>query len=258
MALSDSVEKVLRLVKETSGLPVHVEPDSTLPPNIFSKVTKARGAMPFHRIGYQLSASATPDYLIVNQCGFLLRSYAVPARDRFDFTATDFAEATVRQWVLNNSKTPNLPAHVADGLTVFLFDGILSQLRSVPVGLRVDAWILAEYPDLAPLQRQAVFRQLDDNAAALRPDVMASMPDQALDTSIAMNAAFALYWAEKLKQAQIALPYQAAGRLDVGRQLLDIWKNIADDPAQDIELIDTWADKLNLAGWYRWVKQAAS
>src|SRR3989442_9711618 len=31
-SLSNSVEKVLRLVKEKSGLPVHVEPDSTLPP----------------------------------------------------------------------------------------------------------------------------------------------------------------------------------------------------------------------------------
>src|SRR5439155_17103049 len=80
MVPSDSVEKVLRLVKEKSGLPVHVEPDSTLPPNLFSNVTRARGAMPFHRIGYRPSASATPDYLIVYQCGFLLRAYAVPAQ----------------------------------------------------------------------------------------------------------------------------------------------------------------------------------
>ena len=214
--------------------------------------------MPFHRIGYRPSASATPDYLIVYQCGFLLRAYAVPAQVRFDFASTDYAEATVRQWVQNNPKTPNLATSVADGLTGFLSNGILSQLRSVPVGLRVDSWILSEFPDLAPLQRQAIFRQLDDNAAALRPDVLASMPDQALDTSIAMNVAFALYWAEKFKHPQIALPYQAAGRLDAGRELLDIWQNIPDDPAKDMELIDTWADKLNLAGWYRWVKQAAS
>src|SRR6266446_745849 len=95
MASSDSVEKVLRLVKEKSGLPVHVEPDSTLPPNLFSNVTRARGAMPFHRIGYQPSASETPDYLIVYQCGFLLRAYAVPAQVRFDFASIALTLAVI-------------------------------------------------------------------------------------------------------------------------------------------------------------------
>ena len=47
---------VLRLVKERSGLPVHVEPDSTLPPNLFSNVTKARAhASQFIEIRRQLT-----------------------------------------------------------------------------------------------------------------------------------------------------------------------------------------------------------
>lgn len=48
MALSSSVEKVLRLVEEKTGLPVHVEPDSSLPANLLAKVTAGRGAIPFH------------------------------------------------------------------------------------------------------------------------------------------------------------------------------------------------------------------
>lgn len=40
------------------------------------------------------------------------------------------------------------------------------QLRSIPVGLRVDAWILDIYPDLAPLQRIFVLQQLQENQMA--------------------------------------------------------------------------------------------
>jgi hypothetical protein len=93
MALSESVNKVLRLVQEKTGLPVHVEPDSTLPVNLLAKVTIARGGMPFHRVGYQSGASAAPDFLIVYQCGFVLRQFSLAPTERFDFSRTDRAEA---------------------------------------------------------------------------------------------------------------------------------------------------------------------
>lgn len=168
------------------------------------------------------------------------------------------AEATVHQWVVGNPKTPNLPEQSVVGLTGFLFNGIVSKLRSIPVGLRVDSWILAEFPDLAELQQQALAKQLNDNAAALRPDAQAMMPDKALATNITMSAAFALYWAEKLNRSQITLPYQATGHLEAGRALLDLWHRISDDPARDMELVDAWAKRLDLCGWYRWVKHSTN
>ncbi len=61
MALSGSVDKVLRLVEKKTGLPVHIEPDSSVPEHEVAKVTMARSAMPFHRIAVQPQSSATPD-----------------------------------------------------------------------------------------------------------------------------------------------------------------------------------------------------
>lgn len=253
MALGKSVEKVLRLVEETTGLPVHVEPDGSLPPNILARVTMARGKTPFHRVAYQPDCSASPDYLIVFQCGFVLRNYAVPPSDRVDFANTNLAEQTVRQWVRNNPKTPGLPENKIEGLTGFLFNGILSQLRSVPVGLRVDSWILEEYPELAPLQRAAAMKQLDDIAAGLRPDVQDMMPDEALTASLSMGAAFSIYWAERFGQPQLTLPFRATGHLAAGQALYDIWRGASNDPGNDRGLIDEWAGKLGLQGWYQWV-----
>ena len=50
-----------------------------------------------------------------------------------------------------------------------LFDGLMTQLRSIPVGFRVDSWIMREHAEVASLQREMVLRQLKDNLAALGP-----------------------------------------------------------------------------------------
>jgi hypothetical protein len=133
MALGKSVEKVFRLVEERTGLPVHVEPDASLPPNLLAKMTMARGKMPFHRVACQPDRSASPDYLIVYECGFVLRHYAIPPQERVDFANTELAEQTVRQWMRHNRKTPGLPENTIEGVTGYLFNGILNQLRSIPV-----------------------------------------------------------------------------------------------------------------------------
>jgi hypothetical protein len=253
MALGTSVEQVLQLVEEATGVPVYIEADSNLPRNILAQLTPAGGDMPFHRVAYQADRSSSPDYLIVYQCGFLLRHYAVPTKDRVEFAITDMAEQTVRQWVRNDPSTPGLAENTVGSLTSLLFKGILNQLRSIPVGLRVDSWILEDYPDLAPFQREAAMKQLDDNAAGLRPDEQGTMPERALAASLAMSAAFASYWVEKLGQPQITLPYRATGYLAAGQALIDLWRSIPDDPASDKRLIDAWAVWLGLQGWYQWV-----
>jgi hypothetical protein len=252
MAKSAAVGKVLKQVESLSGKPVHIEATSNLPPNILANVRMARGGLPFHVIEYQSSLGASPDYVIVYQCGFIIRRYAVDATNRQDFIATTDGEAAVRGWVRNNPKSTEQPEANASGLIRFLHSGLLSQVRSIPVGLRVDDWIFQEFPELQPLQQKALAKQFNDNAAALRPDVQASMPEPPLAINIIMSVAFALFWADRLIQPQIALPYQATGYIERGRTLLDIFKRTPTNPSQDTVLIDAWADTLGIRNWYRW------
>ena len=254
MVSSPAVEKVLKQVESLSGKPVHIEATTNLPPNILANVKMARGALPFHMLEYQESLGASPDYVIVYQCGFIIRRHEIDVNNWQDFIATPEGEAVVRNWVTNNQKSAKPPQANATGLIHFLHSGLLSQVRSIPVGLRVDAWILQEFPDLLPLQEKALAKQLNDNASALRPDVQAAMPEQALAINISMSAAFAFFWAERLNQPQIALPYQATGYVERGMKLLDIVNRIPTDPSQDTALIDAWGDTLGMRNWYRWQK----
>jgi hypothetical protein len=256
MVSSPAVEKVLKQVESQSGKPVHIEATTKLPPNILANVRMARGGLPFHMVEYQASLGASPDYVIVYQCGFIIRRHEVDANNRQDFVATPEGEAVVGDWVATNQKPAKPPRANAIGLIHFLHSGLLSQVRSIPVGLRVDGWILQEFPDLMPLQEKALSKQLNDNASALRPDVQAAMPEQALAINLSMGAAFALFWAQRLNQPQIALPYQATGYVERGMKLLDIFNSIPTDSGQDTALIDAWADTLGMRNWYRWQKAA--
>jgi hypothetical protein len=119
--------------------------------------------------------------------------------------------------------------------------------------LRVDAWVTREYPELAEEQPQAAARQLNDNAASLQPQVRQMTPPKVFRPSLTMNAAFAEFWAGRLGDPNLTLPYKATNFLDAGKRLLSIFEKLPDDPAEDRKLIDAWAGELALAGWYEWV-----
>ena len=172
MSLRDVTRAVIAQVENASGRPVLATEDDSLP--TLASVRMARGNAPAHTITYNPGAGSAPDYLIAYQCGFILRLFANPPSNRWDFAPA----ARSREIVHGLLTGPDGPARklqlapsAVEKLRDQLFDGLMVQLRSIPVGLRIDAWILRDYQELATLQRSAVLRQLQDNQATLAPDV---------------------------------------------------------------------------------------
>ncbi|MBI3782938.1 MAG: hypothetical protein HY270_06010 [Deltaproteobacteria bacterium] len=216
----------------------------------------ARGNAPAHTITYNPAAGSAPDYLIAYQCGFILRLFANPLSERWDFAPA----AHSREIVHGLLTGPDGPARklqlappAVEKLRDQLFDGLMVQLRSIPVGLRIDAWILRDHQDLAPLQRTAVLRQLQDNQATLAPDVRKIAPTKVYKASVTINAAFACFWARTWDDPALALPYKSAGYDKPGLRLLAIFDEIPADPTNDRRLVDDWATELGLSNWYEWV-----
>ena len=254
MGLRETTRQVLDLVERTSGHPVLVTEDRSL--KTLATVRMARGDAPAHAIAYNPAADSQPDYLIAYQCGFILRLFANPPVERWDLAGTAQGREIVHQ-LLGGPDGParklNLAPPVVEKLRDQLFDGLMLQLRSIPVGLRVDAWILREYPDLAQLQRSAVLRQSQDNQATLSPDVRKIAPTKVYKGSVSMNAAFALFWARQWNDPALSLPYKSAGFEKAGAQLLAAFDEIPGEPMNDRRLVDAWGTELGLASWYEWV-----
>jgi hypothetical protein len=254
MTFRDVTRAVIERVESVSGCAVVVSEDASLKTLSASRI--ARGENRIHAISFNPSAVSEPDYLICYQCGFILRLFAVPPAQRVDLASTAEGRQVVSR-LLNAPDGPGkkmkLPPETVEVLRDQLFDGLMTQLRSIPVGFRVDSWIMREFPELAPLQREMVMRQVKDNLGALSPDLKKIAPKKVYQTNVSMNAAFAEFWARRFSDPSFSLPYKAAGFLKTGQELLAFLDEIPDDPSADRELIDAWMERLSLHGWYQWV-----
>lgn len=257
MSLSEITKKVLRLVESRSGIPVHVEPDPSLPGTLLAKVVMARGALALHRVSYRPDSASPPDYLICSQAGFILRLFDTPPEKRFDFAASPEGDAAIERLVKAHPAGRALPPQAVPQLCQFLRDTLLNHLRSIPVGMRVDRWLATEFPALAELQKASILRQLQDAVTTLEPQHRQASPQKIYATVEAISAAFAAYWAGRLNQPQLALPFKAAGYLQAGQELLAIWDSTPDLAENDRTIIDGWAEKLGIAGWYQWLPYSA-
>jgi hypothetical protein len=237
-----------------SGCPVAVSEDRSLKTLASSRI--ARGANRIHTIVYNPTAVKEPDYLICYQCGFILRLFEIPESERVDLAGTTDARQTVYRLLTapdGPGKKLKLSPETVSTLRDQLFDGLMRQLRSIPIGFRVDSWIMREYPELGQLQRDMIMRQIQDNLASLGPESKKIAPKKIYQSNVTMNAAFAAFWAKQLSDPSIAVPYKAAGLLKAGEELLGLLGEISDAPAADRDLVDAWASRLTLTDWYKWV-----
>ncbi len=254
MSLLPLTQDVLRAVEEATGRSVIVQPNASLG-TLLAKITIARGSAAAHVVAYNPSAGASADFVICFQCGFLLRMFQIPEPDRFALAGSVRGRQEIEKVLADHlqQKGLSLDKQVRAGLQEQFLGGILQQLRSMPIGLRVDAWIRQTYPSLEEQQKKATVQQLNDNAVSLGPKVRQIAPAKVFRANVGMNAAFALFWSRTWSDPLLAVPYKASGHLATGEELLRRWDEIPSDPANDKKLIDSWSSHVGLAGWYEFV-----
>jgi hypothetical protein len=253
MAPQQVTQDVLRAVEETTGRPVVVQPDPSLG-TLLAKLTMARGSAAAHLVTYNPSAG-TVDYVVCFQCGFLLRMFMVPEAERFSLAGSWRGRKETEKLITEHlrKKGMSLPKETRSKLVEQFFGGIIQQLRSVPIGLRIDSWLQQSFPGLSEQQKKAIDRQLNDNAASLRPEVRQIAPAKVFEANVGMNAAFAQFWSRTWNNPLLAVPYKSSGDWAIGEKLLKLFDEIPNDPANDKKLIDTWGSHVGLTGWYEFV-----
>ena len=181
-----------------------------------------------------------PDYLVASQLLFLLRRLALPPAERWDLAGTP-SEQDVAIKVL--------------GLSVFPVDfarnmvgQVSNQMRSFPVGFRVDTTIRDSFPGLAQQQHAEILTQLAEMEKALAPEFRGKFPRGIVDANTVMNAAFAIHWAGVHDEPRYAIPFEALGYRDRAEELLSALEVVDDAPSADQDLVICWASTLGLTG----------
>ena len=70
---------------------------------------------------------------------------------------------------------------------------------------------------------------------------------------VKFRPAYALFADRLLGKTAYAIPYRAAGVLDLGAELLAILDKLPPGAAHDRVLVDAWAAAIGMTGWYAWL-----
>ena len=127
-------------------------------------------------------------------------------------------------------------------------------LRSYAIGMRIDQWMADEHPDLHALQAAGMDSLQQENVQLLSKRMgKMSIPVPLLGPV----AAYALFANRLLGETAYAIPYRAAGVLDLGAELVAILDKVPPSAAHDRELVDAWAAAIGMTGWYAWIPYKA-
>lgn len=253
MQLHPDALGVLQQVEQLSGKPVPIYPDPDL--SVLARLARARGGEPFHVLTYKPDAQGL-DYVVAYQGAFALRFYQTPPPARFDFAGTQQGHDAVKRMVIEPGgviEKMGLPPSVVEPLVSQFYDGLMAQLRSYPIGIRIDRWIAATLPALRADQRASIDEQIRTNIQALSPHIRAIAPPVVFNANAAMNAAYACFADRLLENPAYSVPYVSVGVLERGRALLDILDEVPDDPTHDKDLVDAWAVELGISDWIAWI-----
>ena len=251
MELRETTRKLIAQVEHQTGCTVAIIQDATL--TTLSGVSMACPERPGHLIRIHPNAPAGADYYAVYHCRMIQRLYENPPEERFVLGYGEKGRYRVRKLIQRTPVAKLLGEAALLGVCEKLVGGLLIHLRSVPIGLRVDNWILAEHPELAEMQKNTIQPQLQENSRSAGENVRNMVPAEVFDATMTINATFAQFWAEKWDQPELTLPYKASGYATAGTKLLTLLHDIPDSGRTDRALIDAWGAALNVADWYLWV-----
>jgi hypothetical protein len=249
--LLPSTRSVLSELEEISGYPTSFVQDPSLKP--LASVSIADASRQVHVIRYRPGATEV-DYLVAFEAALATRTYRHPVSRRLQLTAKQSEREAVRADLAE--RFPDLPAERRRSLADFLFDSLLTQLRSCPPGLLVDYDLYHRFPDLRSLQARSVRGQLAENVRALGGDIARQFPPIIVRANQSMNAAYAIAVGELLQERQHVIPYRAGGLERVGLELLALQPDPGAESVDDPALITAWAERLGLATWIDWLPLA--
>jgi hypothetical protein len=178
MELNSETTRILSLVRQETDREIEMVADPSL--KVLAKAKMATGKLTAHVIVYNPNKKAV-DYSIAYECGFILRLYESPEEQRLQFASTEAGTKAIRELVTapgGIAKRMSLPDPLINQFTEQLFGGLMTQLRSVPIGMRIDQWLWEDYPGLRELQKVSIASQQQENVQGLSPKVKAMAPAQ--------------------------------------------------------------------------------
>lgn len=243
----ESTQKLIDQATEISGHGFDIIYDRDLP--IASSVNMAgREGRERHEIVLRLPSDEN-NYLIAWQAAFVIHQYRMPETERATLKPNPVALIPVKDELLQLH--PSIPLNQREAFTEHVLGGVLTQLRSVPIGILIDLELNRNHPELHETQRQSLFNQVVEHVACLQMTTD-MFPKTLLRANQVMNAAQALMTSQLFEEEGIFAPYEAVNMRAAAEVLLETCLHQTFDETTDRQVIDAWGKDLGIETWYQW------
>lgn len=239
-------------VLDRTGYPFAVDEQHLL--EFDSVLQVASPCRPVHLLRYRSEYREFFAHFLVNALYKVLRTWDVPEGERYQPASPVDRGLDRRDYLELCSKLPlRMEKTEVDQLSRFLFTGMVRQLTSFPVDLRVEREIAEDIPDHAEVQNAYLARQVRDFVPTLSEEIQRFSPEKLYRASTAMNIAFAEEAGEISGTVPDPLFRRHASR-QTAEELLHHLHAVSDEGVPgDRGVIDAWAQELGMDGWFEWV-----
>lgn len=176
------------------------------------------------------------------------RQYPGMTSDKYRVAMTDISEDMAE---LLNSKP--IPLERYAPMIRHLYEGVVVQVTSMPVDIRIEKELKRELPQLQELQKKSLIKQIQEGSKGLSLEILSLTPKKLYTCNALMNYAFFRMIDEYIFPVKKKYFDIFEGIIDQekGEEML---KDALNPDLNDFELINLWAKKLEIDSWFQWVK----
>lgn len=217
-----------------------------------ARMIAARPGNPFHLIRINSEQKRYADYIVAVQCGMLLILWSdpthvpelVPEQGKCDYWG--------KKWAASK-QLASLPRESATKMGDFYLRGLIQQVYSLPLEIRVARLCFENCPGLREMQEENLTAHLRKLSEVFSPKIRQQIPPDVFDKNVTMSAALAKAWGELVDSRLPVIPYEATGYLEKGEKLLAVIDNLPEKKASNfVKNVDSWADQLGMGSLFRW------
>lgn len=249
--LIQSTQNIIQLAEDVSKKKFQFVEKKDL--TSFARVKPARKNMPFHLIYYKTEHNDLINHLIAHECGHIVRMFAVPEENRLIPTTNNDTKSTAQAKIEEdiNKLSSSIPFNQMPQIVNMWYSGTITQVTNQPPDLMIEKWIHDDYQELRELQLQSIKKQHDEAIVALTNRVARLTPRKIYEVSNVMNYCFFKYLGLYLS-ANFLQPYWDFKYKRKGEELARVTLDYKDDYLGDLEMINKWAEFLEITKWFAW------
>lgn len=237
---------------QTSGYPLMIAERQVV--EFDSEISFAHGRRPFHELVYAAQYRGHAVHFITNAALKIVRFYTDPPERRFLPCSASTGTLPPAEHQELEKKWPQLPPEQMAAAAEFIYRGLVRQVTSMPLDLRVERELHQVLPEHRPLQQAYLRQQVQDFEPCFLSEMAEAVPELVHTASTAMNVAFAEEVAE-LAGVPIGRRCQTSPCRPLGEKLLAILREVHEPGSLgDRVVTDRWASELGVRDWYAWTR----